>query len=123
MFRKSSETITKLTESFALGLEAAAQQAWSEYLLQAGEGRTTGRGRGGDGNILQIKPEMLTSPNTIQGLLSEIYGDLQQLYYHPHYLTGRAILAPKNVDVEKINNQVINMMPGEVYSPYQSNCD
>ena len=51
--------------------------------------------RGTDNNLLQIEPTMLTSPNNLEGLLAEIYGDLEDRYSDPEYLTGRAILAPK----------------------------
>ena len=57
---------------------------------------------------------MLTSPNNLEGLLAEIYGDLEDRYSDPEYLTGRATLAPKNIDVKSINNAVIARIPSEV---------
>lgn len=102
-----------LCASMLTGLEAAAQQAWADYLMQIGEGRTRGGQRGSDESV-SIRPSMLATPNTIAGLISEIYGGLEHRHREASFLTGRAILAPRNVDVESINNKVLDMMPGQV---------
>ena len=91
--------------------------------MQIGEGRTTGGTRGTDNNLLQIEPTMLTSPNNLEGLLAEICGDLEDRYSDPEYLTGRAILAPKNIDVESTNNAVIPGYPARSVFTFHINLD
>lgn len=95
------------------GLEAAVQQSWADYLMEVGEGRTMGGPKGSDPAVT-IRPGMLTAPNCLSGLISDIYGGLEHRQSEPGFLTQRAILAPKNVDVEAINKKVIDMLPGEV---------
>ena len=96
------------------GLEAAAQQHWADYLMQVGEGRTAPLGLRQRDERMSVPSAMQTVPNTVEGLIDHVYGDLEHRAQDTDFLTGRAILAPKNVDVEGINNAVIAMMPGEV---------
>ncbi|CAG8790511.1 16840_t:CDS:1, partial [Acaulospora morrowiae] len=37
-----------------------------------------------------------------------------------NYIVGRAILTPKNNEVEKISNLIMNWFPGEVYTYYSA---
>lgn len=81
--------------------------------MQVGEGRTRGGARGSD-TAVSIRPNMLIAPNTLPALIADIYGEISFMHVSPIYLTQRAILAPRNVDVEMINNQVLDMLPGGV---------
>lgn len=66
--------------------------------------------------MFQIPPGMMAPDNTIDGLITAVFGDIQANYNQPGYLSGRAILSPKNVDVDALNNKVLEMIPGEVGS-------
>ncbi|CAG8597129.1 9362_t:CDS:2, partial [Acaulospora morrowiae] len=37
-----------------------------------------------------------------------------------NYMVGRAILTPKNNEVEKISDLIMNQLPGEVYTYYSA---
>ena len=67
---------------------------------------------------LELKTSMLVSPNSAQGLIAAVYDGLAQSCQDSEtaapFLSGRAILTPKMVDVNSINNTVLAMMPGEV---------
>ncbi|CAG8729241.1 15544_t:CDS:2, partial [Acaulospora morrowiae] len=38
-----------------------------------------------------------------------------------NYMVGKAILTPKNNEVEKISDLIINRLPSEVYTYYSAN--
>ncbi|CAG8737892.1 4202_t:CDS:1, partial [Acaulospora morrowiae] len=38
-----------------------------------------------------------------------------------NYMVGRAILIPKNNEVEKISELIMNWLPGKVYTYYSAN--
>ncbi len=48
-------------------------------------------------------------------------GEPAPLYHDPKWLCSRAILAPKNNDVDKINDKVLDILPGEAYTYLSSN--
>jgi hypothetical protein len=66
--------------------------------------------------MFQIPPGMMAPDSTIDGLITAVFGDIRANYNQPGYLSGRAILSPKNVDVDALNNKVLEMIPGEVGS-------
>ena len=75
----------------------------------------------GDGTIsrtvnVQIPPQVFCK--TKQELFDFIYPNLDQNYNRPGWLPKRAILAPKNVIVDELNETLLAKIPGEekVYS-------
>ncbi|XP_077252554.1 uncharacterized protein LOC143891951 [Tasmannia lanceolata] len=66
----------------------------------------------------KIPEDMLISDNEfgITNLISEIYPDVLSRLHVDGYPESRAILAPKNNDVNYINSIMIEMLPGEARS-------
>ncbi|KAG8366715.1 hypothetical protein BUALT_Bualt17G0108200 [Buddleja alternifolia] len=52
--------------------------------------------------------------NSLLQLINTTYPELSNRYRDPTYLKGKAILAPKNSDVDDINSIMLSMLPGEV---------
>jgi hypothetical protein len=95
------------------GADAAAQAAWSAYLLSIGEGRA-GTFPGTD--FVPVPEDMLAPTQDVRDLIAAVYGDVQQRHADVSYLVERAILTPRNVDVDNINRLVSDAFPGEVSS-------
>jgi hypothetical protein len=69
-----------------------------------------GRGTSPEG-IVKLPEEMVCADaNT---LISTIYPNIQDLIQPPEYFLQRSILAPRNKDVDGINLDILDRMPGE----------
>jgi hypothetical protein len=55
-------------------------------------------------------------------IVQSTYPDLLQKMNDPSFFHDRAILAPKNVNVEAVNNYMLNLIPGDekTYLSYDS---
>ncbi|XP_078440849.1 uncharacterized protein LOC144710882 [Wolffia australiana] len=78
------------------------QQAWSEFLLAAGEGRL--------GPDVHLPLEIQRIPSLLD-LIAKVYGTFDDTATS---LVTKTILTPLNVDVVKVNNMVLDVFPGEV---------
>ena len=61
---------------------------------------------------------MLTSTETLDDFIEEIYPTLELNYEKPDWFRHRAILTPLNEDVLRINEMCLKKLPGEVYTSY-----
>lgn len=52
--------------------------------------------------------------NSLHGLIQKIFPDIKKNYKNHEWLYERAILTPKNDDVNKINHQILNQVPGNI---------
>ncbi len=78
----------------------------------------------GDGNYPVtdiIGPDMIKIPNkwlsrskNIQELIEEAFPNLEINYQNTDFLKGRAILTPKNIDANSLNNMILDKFPGDV---------
>ena len=84
----------------------ASAAEWSSVLLDIGDGKL----RGPD-ECLIPPPHVLVKSK--EDLIKAIFPQLSQNYTNEDWLGERAILAPKNEDVDKINNELMRMIPGE----------
>eukprot|EP00798_Chlamydomonas_sp_ICE-L_P011274 gene11274-18906_t len=100
-------TLLQLTENMrvqrllAQGRDATAQAHFSSLLLDIGEGRI--------GNPMQVPADILLPGTDPRGLVDWVYSDLR----NPAEYIHKAILTPKNSDVDKINDMVMNRLPGQ----------
>eukprot|EP00798_Chlamydomonas_sp_ICE-L_P013334 gene13334-19173_t len=107
-------TLLQLTENMrvqrllAQGRDATAQAQFLSLLLEIGEGRI--------GNPMQVPADILLPGTDPRGLVNWVYGDLRNPAEHIH----KAILTPKNSDVDKINDMVMNRLPGQARTYYRS---
>ena len=94
------------------GLNATEQRLFAEFLLKVGDGEVPVAP--GTEDLIQIPAEMLAVTQDAQGLITEIFGDLR-LYDGDHSrLVECAILAPRNEDVDMINDLCTDIFPGAV---------
>ncbi|XP_060178218.1 uncharacterized protein LOC132608158 [Lycium barbarum] len=98
---------------FTRNMRARTDPTFSDFLLRVGNGEEpTIRD-----NLIPL-PEQLTvkygsDGNAEQSLINEIFPSLQQNASAAKYVTARAILASRNEHVNKINEKLITMFPGE----------
>ena len=78
-------------------------QDWNSYLLRVGDGTQPMDENG----YIELPEEIMSSGN----LIDEIYGDVLN-NFSPSLLADRCILAPKNMNVLAINEEVIKIIPG-----------
>eukprot|EP00232_Nephroselmis_pyriformis_P022515 CAMPEP_0182856208 /NCGR_PEP_ID=MMETSP0034_2-20130328/2297_1 /TAXON_ID=156128 /ORGANISM="Nephroselmis pyriformis, Strain CCMP717" /LENGTH=426 /DNA_ID=CAMNT_0024987257 /DNA_START=197 /DNA_END=1474 /DNA_ORIENTATION=+ len=80
----------------AQGLDPSEQVAWADYLLRVGDGA--------DGDTLPLPAELHGGSTTEVGdILNHTFGDINDALANPESLINKAILTPKNVDVDAIN--------------------
>jgi len=74
--------------------------------------------RGSD--VIQLEQDFISSSDTLSDFIEEIYPDLSIRYNEPDYLTKGAILSPKNVIVDTLNETIQQKFPGCLHPPYLS---
>ena len=100
--------VMKLTKNIRVFLSNNQDTATFEnHLLNIGNGMTQ-KNNGMDiipcGNIMENKNELITT----------IYENLEDNYLDKNWFCKRCILTPKNDDLYKINQNVLNKFPGEM---------
>ncbi|KAH0657478.1 hypothetical protein KY289_026226 [Solanum tuberosum] len=98
---------------FTRNMRARTDPTFSEFLLRVGNGdEPTIR------DNLILLPEQLTVKHSRDGfpeesIIQEIFPNLQENAATAKYVTERAILASRNDHVDKLNDKLIAMFPGE----------
>ena len=83
---------------------------FSTTLLQLGEGRLP---IVDDNNTVFVPHNLGQVVNSIEQLKETVFPNLMQMYTDTEWLSQRAILCPLNANVNKINNDILNKIPGE----------
>ncbi|XP_019097932.1 PREDICTED: uncharacterized protein LOC109131408 [Camelina sativa] len=109
--------VLKLTENLRLrkacnSMDAGALATFSKWLLNIGDGKIN-ESDSGDVEI-EIPDDLLinTSGNPIEAIVKDIYGEHFTRRTDPKFFSERAILSPKNDDVDKINQFMLTKLPG-----------
>uniref|UniRef100_A0A0G4F0L8 ATP-dependent DNA helicase n=1 Tax=Chromera velia CCMP2878 TaxID=1169474 RepID=A0A0G4F0L8_9ALVE len=89
----------------AQGRDPARQQAWADLLRRVGRGR--------DGDTVTLAPSTRSTASDTDGFIKEIFGDISSGNIPPETIASRAILAPRNEDVNEVNKTAIDMFPGQ----------
>ena len=110
-------TNVRVQRALALGgSNAEASAAYSKWLERVGDGteRTYAREGQEDSCAIHI-PEQMVLPETtsMEGLIRAAYGDNAAAFAttDKRYLVSRTILAPRNVDVDEVNDAALRMFP------------
>ena len=90
------------------------QKNFVDFLLRVGEGKEPIHLDIGD-DIIKLPDDIVLDSENIKDLISEVFNDINSNYKNNDYLRDRAILTTKNVDVEEINQQILEIIPGENY--------
>ena len=80
---------------------------FNEWLLNIGDGKCLSEFEK-ENETIEIPEEFLIN----QGIITEIFGD--KLNVNDEEICKKVILAPKNVDVHSINNEILLKFEGEV---------
>ncbi|XP_036334474.1 uncharacterized protein LOC118745044 [Rhagoletis pomonella] len=104
------EKITLTTNMRVHLLQDTSAQIFSKQLLDIGNGkvhidRTT--------NEISFPSNFCQMQQSIQDVIDRVFPNLMINYRIPEWLRERAILAPKNDDVSKLNGQIQLKIPGE----------
>ena len=120
----ASIDVRRLTTNMRVMMSVGADQqglaAWAEYILRVGDGlESSVEGLGPE--FIKIPDDMCLDEPTIENLIRDVYADLPTKHDDPSWLGERAILTPKNVDVDMINETITDIFrPGaethELYS-------
>ena len=101
----------------------ARLQSWSNYLLDVRNNNETVMGEVKDkfksNKIIRVPNEILSKSRTLRELVTEIYPNLGDEVDEKH-LENSAILAPRNKDVDKINEIALRRIHGEEKLLYSS---
>ncbi|KAL0038477.1 hypothetical protein WJX77_007763 [Trebouxia sp. C0004] len=94
------------------GLAAQIQTSFSNWLLRIGSGDEQTYPELGRDDMIRLPDEMCMLTQDIQDLVHHVYGDRDRLT-DKQYIMERSILTPKNETAHMINNQVMQLFPGE----------
>ena len=96
---------------------AAAQQAFSEFLLCVGDGTEQVQAELGE-DMIQLPPAMCAEGDDPTVLLDTIFGTDEATFSDRCFMVGRGILTPKNANVDALNDKALSRFPGQVSCPY-----
>ncbi|CAN6930494.1 unnamed protein product [Brassica oleracea] len=113
--------VMKLTKNMRLLSEnlyaedAKELKKFSEWILDVGDGKI---GEENDGEVVINIPEeflITDGDDPIESISRAVYGDVVSLQQNkePKFFQERAILCPTNEDVNKINQHMLDKLPGE----------
>jgi hypothetical protein len=88
------------------------QKEFVNFLLRVGKGEETVHSKIGE-DIIRLPDDIVFDNENLKSFISEIFTDIEDNYQDKNYIKNRAILTTKNADVEEINNQVLDLIPGE----------
>ncbi|CAB5217445.1 unnamed protein product [Rhizophagus irregularis] len=94
------------------------KKEFAEWLLKVGEGRIPTI-RGLENNIIRLPNDIILPSQNINDLINFIYSNFTT-HFNPQYLVERAILTPKNVDVNNVNTIIMDQFPGEAVEYYSA---
>ncbi|EOA12327.1 hypothetical protein CARUB_v10007922mg [Capsella rubella] len=93
--------------------QSVALAEFSRWLLDIGDGKIN---EPNDGEVeIEIPEDLLitAAEEPIQAIVKEIYGNSFAKEKDPKFFRRRAILSPRNEDVDKINQYMLSQLPGE----------
>jgi len=104
------KTLTLRTNMRAQLTGDPSSPQFSAQLLLVGDGKAPTEQDG----LVRFPSNFCTVVPSIQQLAAKVFPRLQQNFNNPQWLCERAILAPKNDSVAKINSEIQSLLPGDV---------
>ena len=102
--------VLKLTQNLRIK-KHGGNSIWSDYLLSVGEDKIPKKCINGV-EYTKIPNSMVIESGKVGDLLQAVYPKLKDNYKNKKWLYNRAVICPKNDDVHKINEVMLNLMPG-----------
>jgi ATP-dependent DNA helicase PIF1 len=95
-------------------LENLKQKEFAEFLLKIGDGTYTVNP--GTEDVITLPSNMVITKGTLTNLIDFVYSDLVENCGNANYMVSRAILAPKNINVDAVSDMIMEKIPGEFVS-------
>src|SRR6266540_1348255 len=89
------------------------QKKFAKFLLKIGDGKYPTIPN--TENMVKLPLNIVISEGTLTDLIDFIYPNLTENSGNTNYIVSRAILTPKNADVETISDLMINRFPDEIH--------
>ena len=95
------------------GLDAAPLRSWAEFLERIGNGTEPVVAMGGAEDYVRLPDTICLPPEARNeaGLIDSIFGECQ--WNDRDWITGRAILAARNEEVNRMNDKVFDRFPAD----------
>jgi len=87
------------------------QKEFAEFLLKIGNGEYPTNL--GTENMITLPADLVIPKGNLTDLVDFIYPNLAENSGNIDYMVGRAILTPKNTDVDMISDMIMSKLPGE----------
>jgi ATP-dependent DNA helicase PIF1 len=94
--------------------ENLSQKNFAEFLLKVGNGKYPLIPNTED--TIELPSNMIISGGKLSDLIDFVYPNLIENSNNINYMVSRAILTPKNDDVENISEIIMNRLPGEFHT-------
>ena len=109
-------TNMRLQQSHDFQNDSLKQREFAEFLLNIGNGRYPINP--GTENMITLPTDIVIPKSNLTDLIDFVYPNLVENSGSVDYMVGKAILTPKNTDVNIISDMVIGRLPGEtrIYS-------
>jgi hypothetical protein len=91
-------------------------QQYNNFIMRVGNGREL---VDNSPNLVRLPPSMVLESGEVDDLVDFIYPHIGEMEITVEYLAQRAILAPRNIDVDELNDSILTRVPGE-YREYRS---
>jgi ATP-dependent exoDNAse (exonuclease V), alpha subunit - helicase superfamily I member len=88
------------------------QKEFADLLLKIGDGRYPTNT--GTEDLITLPLDIIMSNGNLVDLIDFVYPNLAENIGNVNYMVSRAILTPKNADVNMISNIIIDRLPGEM---------
>ena len=100
-----------------VGAEREQQEQWSQFLLDLGNGRLPAVAEGAPTTDTVQLPDDICIPSEAPfgELIDHVYPDLETQAGNMDYFDGRAIVTPRNIVVDSMNEELISRIPGEIF--------
>ena len=92
-------------------------EGFAEWLLLLGEGKINSV-EGAGPSAIQIPAALLLKGKSLMDLCNHVYDGLERSASDKEWFSSRMIITGKNVEVDKINEMMLNMVPGTVRDYY-----
>ncbi|CAB4418715.1 unnamed protein product [Rhizophagus irregularis] len=101
----------RLCQSHNLQDDSTKQKEFAEFLLKIGDGKHPTNLDTED--MITLPVDMIIPKGNLTDLIDFVYPNLAENLGNVDYMVGRAILTPKNTDVNMISDMIMNRLPGE----------
>ncbi|MCO5599595.1 hypothetical protein L7F22_053701 [Adiantum nelumboides] len=109
-------TVLRLFDNMRMRGDDIADIAYRKWLMDVGNGTLTSH----EDHTMAIPSDMVLSNQSMDGLISYVYLDMNRHLGDAIYFRDRAILAPRNSDVDIVNAKTLCAMSGDIVEYFRA---